>query len=80
MRGSSQPSTVPSLTSFARRRLLVMMWVNSSRANSICFGLSPGSGRCSRYQSYSGRWVSNSSVQIEWVTPSIASLWPCAQS
>ena len=31
-------------------------------------------------QSYSGRWSSNSSVQIECVTPSIASDWPWAKS
>jgi hypothetical protein len=31
-------------------------------------------------QSYSGRWFSNSSVQIECVMPSIESLCPCAQS
>jgi hypothetical protein len=31
-------------------------------------------------QSYSGRWSSNSSVQSEWVMPSIASDWPWAKS
>lgn len=56
------------------------MWVSSSRANSRCFGAAPGSGRCARNHSYSGRFDSNSSVHNECVVPSMASDWPCAQS
>ena len=67
MRGSSHPSTVPSRTSFISLRLDVTVWVSSSRANSVWRGASNGSGSCSRYQSYSARWLSNSSVHSECV-------------
>ena len=38
MRGSSQPSTTPSLTSARSLRLLSTVWLRLSRANSICRG------------------------------------------
>jgi hypothetical protein len=62
--------------------------VGLSLANSICWGWwmrgLPLPGRppftASMNQLYSGRWSSNSSVQIECVMPSMESSNPCAQS
>jgi hypothetical protein len=79
IRGSSQPRTWPSFTRRSSTRLDSTVWVSLSRANSYWWG-TDGTGRCPISQSYSGRWTSNSRVQIEWVTPSIASDWPWAKS
>jgi len=38
IRGSSQPATVPSLTSCSNLRLLVTVWLKFKRANSSCCG------------------------------------------
>ena len=79
MRGSSQPLDVLSVHQFDQPALaqhgvgevepgeLDLLRVRRCRADSM-------------NQSYSGRWFSNSSVQIEWVMPSMESDWPWAQS
>ena len=79
MRGSSQPHTCPSSTSWISLRLDMTTWVIASRANSYWRGTG-GSKMASTNQSYSSRLFSNSSVQNEWVTPSCASDRPWAKS
>ena len=54
MRGSSQPSTRPSRTSWVRRRFDSTVWDRFRRENSYCRGRA-GTGRLSISQSYSGR-------------------------
>ena len=79
IRGSSQPRTKPSFTRRSSTRLESTVCVRLSRANSYWCGTA-GTGRFSMSQSYSGRCASNSSVQMECVTPSIASDCPWAKS
>ena len=59
IRGSSQPSTWPSVTSCSSLRLLVIAYVRFSRENSICCGSGrvnlPASASSFSTQSYSGR-------------------------
>ncbi len=71
MRGSSQPFTRFSFTSWMSQRFDSTVFVRFSRANSIC--RDGYTGRFRTHQSYSGLWFSNSSEQQEWVIPSSAS-------